>query len=130
MKAKEEELLQIRDVGPETAKSIIEFFGERHNRAVLEKLENAGVRPKGPKADAAKGKLAGITFLFTGALESLSRDEAKNMVETEGGSAATGISKKVDYVVAGKEPGTKFTKAKELGIKIIGEEEFKRMLGR
>ena len=129
MIASEEGLRDIRDIGPETAKSIVEFFREKHNRTVLEKLEKAGVKPEGPKAGAAKGKLAGRTFLFTGALESLSRDEAKNMVETEGGSAATGISKKVDYVVAGKEPGTKFTKAKELGVKIIGEEEFRKMLG-
>ena len=59
----------------------------------------------------------------------MSRDEAKDLVQAEGGTAATGISKKVDYVVAGKEPGTKFTKAKELGVKIIGEEEFRKMLG-
>ncbi|MBI5236926.1 MAG: NAD-dependent DNA ligase LigA [Deltaproteobacteria bacterium] len=130
MNEKEEGLRDIRDIGPETAKSIVGFFGERHNRAVLEKLENAGVRPEGLKRGAAKGKLAGLTFLFTGGLESLSRDEAKNIVEAEGGNAATGISKKVDYVVAGKEPGTKYTKAKEMGIKIIDEKEFKSMLGR
>lgn len=130
MLASEEELREIRDIGPETAKSIVRFFRERHNRAVLEKLEKAGVKPEGPKAGAAKGRLAGRTFLFTGTLESLSRDEAKDLVQAEGGMAATGISKKVDYVVAGKEPGTKFTKAQELGVKIIGEEEFRKMLGR
>lgn len=129
MSASEEELLEIRDVGTETAKSIVGFFRERHNRAVLEKLEKAGVKPEGLKRGALKGKLAGRTFLFTGTLESLSRDEAKDLVQAEGGTAATGISKKVDYVVAGKEPGTKFTKAKELGVKIIGEEEFRKMLG-
>ncbi|MCR4287013.1 MAG: NAD-dependent DNA ligase LigA [Deltaproteobacteria bacterium] len=130
MLASEEALLEIRDIGPETAKSIVRFFRERQNRAVLEKLEKAGVKPEGPKAEALKGRLAGRTFLFTGTLESLSRDEAKDLVQAEGGMAATGISKKVDYVVAGKEPGTKFTKAKELGVKIIGEEEFRKMLGR
>ena len=123
IKATEEDLKETREIGPETAASILDFFGEKHNKEVIEKLEKAGIKHK--KAEKAEGKLAGLTFLFTGTLETLSRDEAKEMVEAGGGAAATGLSKKVDYVVAGVDPGSKLKKAKELGLKILDEDEFK-----
>jgi len=72
--------------------------------------------------------LAGKTFLFTGALTSFARDEAKDLVEKQGGKAASSISKKIDYVVIGAEPGSKYDEAKRLGLKVITEEEFKRLL--
>ena len=76
-----------------------------------------------------KGKLAGKTFVFTGALKTFGRDEARTLVESLGATTATTVSKKVDFVVLGEEPGSKFDKAKELGIKTLTEEEFKRMIG-
>ena len=75
-----------------------------------------------------KGKLVGKTFLFTGALKSFGRDEARNIVESLGGMTASIVSKKVDFVVVGEDPGSKFDKAKELGIKILSEEEFKKLI--
>lgn len=125
--ATEAELLSTPEVGPETALSIIDFFKEAHNRAVIEKLKISGVVFE---SGASKvGKLAGKVFLFTGTLESMTRDEAKDLVEANGGSAAAGVSKKVDYVVAGADAGSKLEKARVLGIKIINEKEFKVMMG-
>ena len=127
IEADKERLLSIHDVGPETAESIFDFFQEPHNIKVIEKLKKAGV--VFPQMKRTKGKLSGKTFLFTGALESFSRDEAKEVVERLGGKTAPSISKKVDYVVAGTEPGSKYDEAKKLGLKIISEEEFKGMVG-
>src|SRR3972149_383092 len=126
IEADKERLLSIHDVGPETAESIFDFFQEPHNIKVIEKLKKAGV--VFPQMKRTKGKLSGKTFLFTGALESFSRDEAKEIVERLGGKTAPSISKKVDYVVAGIEPGSKYDEAKKLGLKIISEEEFKGMV--
>jgi len=129
MAAAIEELLDTYEIGPETAQSVVDFFRERHNRDVIKKLEDAGVAfPK--KARVKTGVLAGKVFLFTGTLKSFTRDEAKALVEAEGAEAAGGVNKKVDYVVAGSEPGSKYEKAKEMGIRIIDEDEFKRMVGR
>jgi len=126
--AKEDELLATHEIGPETAQSVIDFFKEKHNLAVIEKLKKAGVEFK--KAEMTKkGKFAGLTFLFTGSLNAFSRDEAKDLVEAAGGVAAESVSKKLDYVVVGQEPGSKYEKAKKLGLKIIDEEEFKKMTG-
>lgn len=129
MDAKEEDLLEIREIGPETAVSVVDFFKERHNRQVIEKLKKAGVEFPAEKKKA-KGRLSGKVFLFTGALKSFTRDEAKDLVEAEGGEATAGVSKKVDYVVIGEEPGSKYDKAREMGLKIIDEDEFRRMAGR
>ena len=116
----------MHDVGPETAESIFDFFQEPHNIKVIEKLKKAGV--VFPQMKRTKGKLSGKTFLFTGALELFSRDEAKEVVERLGGKTAPSINKKVDYVVAGTEPGSKYDEAKKLGLNIISEEEFKGMV--
>ncbi|MBI5562950.1 MAG: NAD-dependent DNA ligase LigA [Deltaproteobacteria bacterium] len=121
--ATEAELLSTREIGPETAASIIDFFKEPRNRAALKKLRDAGV-----VFETAKGKvgaLAGKVFLFTGTLSTMTRDEAKEMVERAGGKAAAGVGRKVDYVVAGTGAGGKLAKASELGLTIIGEEEFR-----
>lgn len=127
--ASDDELLATHEIGPETAQSILDFFREAHNLAVIEKLKKAGVEFK--KAERTKkGIFAGLTFLFTGSLNAFSRDEAKELVEAEGGVAAEGVSKKLSYVVVGKEPGSKYEKAKKLGLKIIDEDEFKKMTGR
>ncbi|OGP35704.1 MAG: DNA ligase (NAD(+)) LigA, partial [Deltaproteobacteria bacterium GWC2_56_8] len=127
-KATKEELEETREIGPETAASIVDFFAERHNMDVLRKLERAGVAF--PKMEKKKGgRCEGKVFLFTGGLKSFTRDGAKDIVEAEGGEAATTVNKKVDYVVAGVEPGSKLEKAKKMGLKIIDEEEFKGLVG-
>jgi len=118
------ELLSINGIGPETAESIVDFFKERHNLKVMEKLKKAGVAPR----ERTGGRFAGKTFLFTGTLFSFTREEAKRLVEEEGGIAASSLSKNVTYVVTGEEPGSKYGKAKELGLKIIAEEEFRKMV--
>jgi len=125
--ATEAELLSTPEVGPETAISIIDFFKEDHNIAVIEKLKKAGVVFE--TGTSKVGRLAGKVFLFTGTLTSMTRDEAKELVEAHGGSAAAGVSKKVDYVVAGADAGSKLEKARKMGLEIIDEEAFKKMVG-
>ncbi len=125
MNAKEEELLDVREIGPETARSIINFFKEEKNKNEIEELKKCGIKMK---YEEAKGKLSGITFVFTGELKSFSREEVKEIVEKMGGKVLSSVSKKVDYVVVGEDPGSKYEKAKELGLKIINEEEFKKII--
>jgi DNA ligase (NAD+) len=130
MGATVERLMKVGDIGPETAESIVDFFSEAHNIEVLKKLESAGVAfPKAPKVTMGGGELAEKSFLFTGSLNSMKREEAQRLVEARGGVAASSVSKRVDYVVAGEAYGSKYEKAKKLGLKIITEEEFRRMLG-
>jgi len=126
MNAKMEELMAIKEIGPETAKSIVDFFAEEKNRKEIEELKKLGVKME---YERKRGKLAGLTFVFTGSLRDFTREEAKEAVEKEGGKVASTVSKNVDYVVVGEKPGSKYQKAKELGVKIIDEEEFKRLLG-
>lgn len=129
MEASEERLIEIPTVGPEVAKSIVTFFGEEKNRSVIKKMLDAGVKIeyKPKKVEAIyKLPLWGKTFVFTGALESLTREEAKRIVEELGGRVSSSVTKKTDYVVLGKDPGSKLDVAKSLGIKIIDEGEFKK----
>ena len=129
IEADKETLLKVRDIGPETAISIKDFFSEKHNINVIGKLKNSGV--EFPEKEAtARGRLFGKTFLFTGKLASFTREEAKRLVEAEGGIIAASISKNVDYVVAGEEPGSKYEKAEKLGLKIITEEDFRKLVGK
>jgi len=124
----EEDLMEIEGIGPEVAASVHQFFGDKKNRESIDRLKKAGVKVIEPKAKE-KGKLAGKTFLFTGSLKDFGRDEARVLVESLGGATIPSVSKKVDYVVVGEDPGSKFDKAKELGIKSLTEEEFKKMIG-
>ena len=124
----EEDLMEVEGIGPEVAASVYQFFRDKKNRESIVLLKKAGVKVIEPKAKE-KGKLAGKTFLFTGALKTLERDEARTLVESLGGMTASSVSKKVDFVVVGEDPGSKFDKAKELGIKTLTEEEFKKMIG-
>ncbi len=129
MAASVEELQEMEEVGPVMARSIHDFFHEARNLRVIEKLRDAGLvmeaeaAPAGPKSVA----LAGKTFVFTGAL-SMPRSEAERMVKELGGKASSSVSKKTDYVVAGAEPGSKYDKAVELGVKVLTEEEFRKLL--
>ncbi len=122
----EEELLAIREVGPELAQSVTRFFGDQRNREVLKKLEEAGLTIVEPGINEM-AKLKGLTFVFTGALDSYTRDEAKELVESLGGKTASSISKKVDYIVVGRDPGSKYERARELGIKVLTEKQFREL---
>jgi DNA ligase (NAD+) len=126
-KAREEELVDIREIGPQVAGSIVTFFRNAENIAVIEKMLSAGVEPAREEKKTG-GRFSGKTFVFTGSLSRFTRDDAKRMVENEGGHASGSVSRKTDYVVAGEEAGSKLAKARELGVKIINEEEFLGML--
>ena len=123
-----EELQEIPDVGPKVAESIYHWFQEKRNRDFIEELENNGVAIKTEGKVAKQQKLLGSTFVLTGGLETMSRDEAKEKIRDLGGKISSDVSKETDYVIAGSDPGSKYKKAKELGIKIINEQEFKKML--
>ena len=123
----EEDLMEIEGIGPEVAASVIQFFRDKKNKESIELLKKAGVKVIEPKIKE-KGKLTGKTFLFTGTLKTFGREEARNLVESLGGMTASSVSKKVDYVVVGEDPGSKSEKAKELGIKTLTEEEFKKIV--
>ncbi|MGA9813352.1 MAG: NAD-dependent DNA ligase LigA [Terriglobales bacterium] len=127
-KAGEEELQEVNEVGPRIAQSIVEFFQEPKNRALVEQLREAGLTLTGKKKQRGTA-LAGKTFVLTGTLPHLTRDEAKKMIEDAGGRVSGSVSKKTDFVVAGEEAGSKLDKAKELGVKVIGEKELQGMLG-
>jgi DNA ligase (NAD+) len=126
-KATEEELLSIREIGPQVAGSITTFFRNRSNIEVIERMFAAGVRPSVEEKKVG-GRFTGKTFVFTGALSRFSRDEAKRFVEDEGGHAAGSVSKKTDYVVAGEDAGSKLEKARQLGVTVLSEEEFLKMM--
>jgi DNA ligase (NAD+) len=123
----EEDLREVEGIGPEVSASVYQFFRDKKNKESIERLKKAGVTVIEPKVKR-KAKLAGKTFVFTGALKFFERDEARNIVESLGGMTASSVSKKVDFVVVGEDPGSKFDKAKELGIKTLTEEEFKKMI--
>jgi DNA ligase (NAD+) len=125
----EDELMEVEEVGPEVATSVVQFFRDKKNRESIDRLKKAGVKVIEPRMKE-RGKLAGKVFVFTGALKDYGREEARTLVETRGGKTAAGVSRKVDFVVAGEDSGSKFDKAKELGIKILTEEEFKKMIGK
>ncbi len=124
-----EELQKIRGIGPKVAESINNFFLESHNLKVIEKLAQAGVNTRRKKGELATGnKFKDMTFVFTGELLSLTRDEAEREVKKLGGAASGSVSAKTTFVVAGNEPGSKLAKAKKLGVKILDEEAFKELL--
>ena len=129
MAADQAQLLEAPDVGPVVAESIANFFAQPHNHEVIKALRAAGVRweETDPVRDL-RGKLAGLTLVLTGALPTLSREEAKALIVGEGGKVAGSVSKKTAFVVAGSDAGTKLAKARELGIPVIDEGALKRLL--
>ena len=132
MNATEEQLLAVKDVGPIVAKSIAAFFAEAHNREVVAQLIAAGVSfPESDGAAAAPAgpqPLAGKTLVLTGTLPTLSRDEAKELIEAAGGKVSGSVSKKTSYVIAGEEAGSKLDKARELGVTILDEAGLQALL--
>ena len=127
MDATEEELQEVRDVGPEVAASIRGFFAEKQNRKVIQKLLAAGVRPAA--VSRPKGPLAGKKFVLTGTLETMTRPEAQRRIEALGGRVQSSVSKETDYVVVGADPGSKATKAKALGVRTLQEKALLKLLG-
>ncbi len=123
-----ENLQEIRDIGPKVAQSIHDWFREQRNIKLLEKLGRVGIVIKSDQRPATSGKLKGKTFVLTGGLESLTRDEAKEKIRELGGDVSESVSRMISYVVAGSEPGSKYEKAQKLGIKIISEREFLNIL--
>jgi DNA ligase (NAD+) len=127
--AKEEQLTEVPEVGPKAAASIAEFFSEPANRQLIKKLHRAGVRPTAEKREVKSQKFAGKSFVFTGGLANRSREDAGELVKQHGGRISGSVSKKTDYVVVGADPGSKYEKAKELGVPILTEGEFEKLLG-
>ena len=124
MHADENALLEARDVGPVLAQSIRQFFAEPHNLEVVAQLRATGVHwPESAPRKIDAGKLAGLTFVLTGSLPTLTRDEAKELIERSGGKVAGSVSKKTSYVVAGADPGSKFDRATELGVPVLDEQQ-------
>ena len=129
-RASEERLQVIPGVGPEKAKFIFKFFQQKGNQKVIQKLKEGGVEyPRGARRPEPENqKYSGQTFVFTGALKTMSREEAESKVESMGGRASSSVSKKTNFVVGGEDPGSKYKKAQALGVKIITEDEFLKML--
>jgi DNA ligase (NAD+) len=120
----------VTEVGPVVARSILDFFASASGKKILQRLRQLGIRPKSEKVSPKKAEelpLVGKTFVLTGTLPSMTREEATVKIEALGGHATSSVSKKTDYVLAGAEPGSKFEKAKELGVRIIDEAEFRKM---
>lgn len=127
-KVTREDLQQIEGVGPNIADGIVDWFKQPANKKVLTKLKKAGVWPKAEAGSRRReGPFSGLTFVVTGTLPTFSREEAKEFIESNGGKAADSVSKKTDYLVLGESPGSKFDKAKSLGVKIIGEDELRKL---
>src|SRR5437762_1403895 len=121
----------VTEVGPVVAQSVLDFFASSAGKNVLRRMKELGIQPKSEKVSAKKAAelpLAGKTFVLTGTLPSMTREEATEKIEALGGHVTGSVSKKTDYVLAGAEPGSKFDKAKELGVRIIDEAEFRKML--
>ncbi len=126
-----EELQQIPGIGPKLAESIADWFSRETNRRVLEKLKAAGVRTEAEKAKAAGPKpLAGLTFVITGTLPTMSREQATEFIQAHGGKVAGSVSSKTDYLLAGEKAGSKLDKAQKLGVPVIDEDALRAMVGK
>jgi len=126
-KAAEDELTALHDIGPEVAQSVVQFFGQERNRRIVAELLDVGIRCR-PAEIAKRGGLAGKSFVFTGTLSSVTREEARALVEGLGGRATSSVSRNTDFIVAGENPGSKSAKAAELGIQVLSEDEFLDLL--
>ena len=131
LEATAEKLEAVEGVGPVIAASVSRFFADRRNRAEVERLRSRGVTWPKTAARAARrgeGPLAGKTFVLTGTLPGVTREEAKQRIEEAGGKVSSSVSKKTSYVVAGDEPGSKLRKAQDLGVLVLGPTEFEALL--
>lgn len=123
-----EELSSVEGIGPVIAESIAGFFREPHNRKIITKLLRAGVQPQERRVEEG-APLEGKTFVFTGGLERFTRDQAKDLVESLGGKVSSSVTRKTDYVVAGADPGSKYEQARKLGLTILDEAAFLKLIG-
>jgi len=130
LKLTEEKLFEMPDIGPAVAKSILEYFQNPGHQKLLKKFVEMGVEMIVEKRKAENGKLKGLSFVLTGSLESMSREQAKEKIRAFSGDVSESVSKNTSYVVAGSEPGSKFEKAKKLEVKILDEEQFLKMLSK
>ncbi len=126
--ASQEELTEIDEIGPKIGEAVEQFFKTDETDPVLEKLRKAGVNFTEPKLQAASNVFEGKTFVFSGALNDYTRDQAKALVEERGGQVSSSVSKKTDYLVAGDDPGSKLDKAEKLGVEVIDEAQFKDLV--
>jgi DNA ligase (NAD+) len=127
-KATSEQLTEVAEVGPKVAEGVLEFFSEAANRKLIERLRAAGVNMKSERQVPMSAKLAGKTFVFTGTLAHRTREEAEALVAAHGGKAGGSVSKKTSYVVVGADPGSKYDKAKSLGVAILEEAQFEKLV--
>jgi DNA ligase (NAD+) len=130
MNATAEELMRVNEIGPRIAESIVRFFSDPGNRHLVERLQRAGLQMEGPAKPevVADSSISGKTFVLTGTLPTHTREEASAMILERGGKVSSSVSKKTDYLLAGAEAGSKLTKAEQLGVKVIDEEEFLKMI--
>lgn len=128
------QLEEINGIGPVSAESLVEWFSHEPNRAVVERLRQGGVeftsRHYRPKDAIATGPLSGLTFVITGSLPTLSREEAATLIKEHGGGVSSSVSKNTNYLLAGEKAGSKLTKAEALGVKVIGEDELRELIER
>jgi DNA ligase (NAD+) len=129
-KISKEQWLEVKGIGEKSAESLVKWFADGQNLLILEKMAHSGVEIMLDNSIAVKedGVLSGKTFVLTGELSGFTRDQAKDMIRKKGGNVSSSVSKKTDYVLAGENPGSKYQKAKELGVKIIDEEGFEKLL--
>ncbi|MBI1750423.1 MAG: NAD-dependent DNA ligase LigA [Acidobacteria bacterium] len=128
--ASEEQLVEVHEVGPKVAASIVEFFSESANKKLVKRLVEAGLNVKEERKAPKGTRLAGKTFVFTGELSTYTREQAGELVSSHGAKVTSSVSKKTDYVVVGAEPGSKYDKAKSLGVAILDEAAFEKLLGK
>jgi DNA ligase (NAD+) len=129
MKAKQEDFDAIYEVGGVLAGSIVKFFQQESTQRLVKKLKDTGLNLQEKVIVLKKSPLAGKTVVFTGELKSFTRSHAEDLVRQFGGNASSNVNKNTDWLVAGENPGSKYDKAKKLGIEIIGEEAFSRLIG-
>jgi DNA ligase (NAD+) len=126
--ASAEQLMEVGEVGPKVAEGVREFFSESANRKLIEHLRAAGVNMKEERAAPISAKFAGKTFVFTGTLANRTREEAEALVAAHGGKAGGSVSKKTSYVVVGSDAGSKLEKAKSLGVPVVDETQFEKLV--
>jgi DNA ligase (NAD+) len=126
--ASAEQLMEVGEVGPKVAEGVLEFFSESSNRKLIEHLKAVGVNMKEERAASISAKFAGKTFVFTGTLANRTREAAEALVAAHGGKAGGSVSKKTSYVVVGSDPGSKLTKAQSLGVSVLDESQFEKLV--
>jgi DNA ligase (NAD+) len=126
--ASAEQLMEVGEVGPKVAEGVLEFFSESANRKLIEHLKAVGVNMKEERAAPISAKFAGKIFVFTGTLANRTREAAEALVAAHGGKAGGSVSKKTSYVVVGSDPGSKLAKARSLGVSVLDESQFERLV--